>query len=172
MSGDDLGLRPGTLALRPYSVQWAIAFDTCRTELAAHLPSGTVLHHIGSTAVPGLAAKPILDLATALPLAQHDDLADVLTGTGWEDRGPRSGRLFVRMRDGLRTHNLHVYDLGAPDLADQLAFRDRLRRNAGLRAAYAAEKERIIQRGTARADYADAKTDFILRALRDPTYSS
>lgn len=163
-----LGLPQGTLALG-HDTRWAAVFAALARDLRAALPEGTAFHHIGSTAVPGLAAKPILDLVAVAPPAQHDAIASILTGRGWIDRGERSGRLFIRVREGttIRTHNLHLHAPEDREWRDQCAFRDRLRADAALRDAYAAEKARIIAAGTPRGDYAAAKSDFIRRALSD-----
>lgn len=169
IDADGLGLRQGTLALLPHDPQWIAAFDRLRSDLLGRLPRGVALHHIGSTAVPGLAAKPILDIGATAPVARHAEIARVLQEAGWIDRGPRSGWLFIRLRDtDIRTHNLHLYADDDPDVAAQLAFRDRLRADPALRAAYAAEKAEIIARGTARKDYAEAKTTFVRAALARP----
>ncbi|MGB3555233.1 MAG: GrpB family protein [Jannaschia sp.] len=165
-TGDGLGLRQGALALAPYDPRWIAAFAALRDDVLPRLPPGTRLHHIGSTAIPGLAAKPILDIALTAPVATHSRIAEVLAASDWIPRGERSGLLFIRVRDGdLRMHNLHLYPPDSPDLADQIAFRDRLRADPDLRDAYAAAKQALIADGIARRDYAAAKTPFIAAAL-------
>lgn len=161
---DGLGLRPGTLALSPHDPRWMHAFALAEAEIAK-LPSQLRLYHIGSTAVPGLAAKPILDLGATAPMHAHNGIVSLLARSGWIDRGARSGRLLIRILRGKRTHNLHFYRPNDPDLAAQIAFRDQLRADPNLRAAYAAEKRRIIRAGTPRKAYAGAKSEFIRHAL-------
>ncbi|MEM8823817.1 MAG: GrpB family protein [Pseudomonadota bacterium] len=164
-----LGLAPGSLRLVPYDPAWVAEFERLSTELLKGLPFGVSIHHIGSTAVPGLAAKPILDMAMAAAPTQHDAIASALTRSSWIDRGERSGRLFIRQTsDHGRTHNLHLYAPDAPELLDQLVFRDRLKADSMLRDTYAAHKQALIDGGCPRGQYAEAKTDFIRSALDRP----
>ncbi|MGL5010206.1 MAG: GrpB family protein [Paracoccaceae bacterium] len=166
---EPLGLRQGTLRLVPWSATWPDLFAAEQACITAALAPLTVpIAHIGSTAVPDLVAKPIIDIAMIAPEADHPHIAATLTSLGYTDRGLRSGRLFIRLQDGdIRTHNLHLYIPGDPEWHDHLAFRDALRADPGLRAAYAALKQQIAEdlQGK-RLGYAEAKTDFIRHALR------
>ncbi|MEM9970657.1 MAG: GrpB family protein [Pseudomonadota bacterium] len=159
-----LGLRRGTLAFAEPHPGWAKAFDVEATLIRTALSDLTLeIEHIGSTAVPGLMAKPILDIGMAADLSVFPIIAEVLGGLGYIDRGERSGRLFIRTRRGeVRTHNLHLYPTGSTEFEAQLLFRDALRGNADLRDRYTAEKLRIFEEnGGRRAGYAEAKTEFI-----------
>ena len=165
-----LGLTQGTLHLEPYHPDWPDLFEAEKTRIAEALPNVAFdIAHIGSTAVPGLSAKPVLDMAMAAEPAVHPAIADALTGLGWIDRGQRDGRLFIRIRqrDGtIRTHNLHLHPADAPDWHRHLAFRDALRADDALAAAYAKLKADIMVRpGMKRADYADAKGPFVAACL-------
>ncbi len=163
-----LGLKQGALLLSEYDRSWPALFETECAGIKAALPDLTMkLHHIGSTAVAGLAAKPILDIAMVAPVGQHDDIATALTGLGYIDRGMRSGWLFIRLRDhDIRTHNLHLFDTGDPELVRHLTFRDRLRENPALRANYKQLKADLVRRYQGnRAAYAPAKSEFIASAL-------
>ena len=167
MTNSVLGLRQGTLAFADWSPDWPAAFDAEAARIKAALPNEVYLiEHIGSTAVPGLMSKPILDIGMASD--DHETIAAALVGLGYIDRGERSGRLFIRLHDNdMRTHNLHLYQPGSREFTDQLALRDLLRTNSDLRDQYAAEKRRIYEEsGGARKGYAEAKTDFIRQALR------
>ena len=104
------------------------------------------IHHIGSTAVPGLPAKPIIDL---LPVfeneAQADAAQEALEGLGYEWMGAYGlpGRRYARLFDaktGERLVHAHGYAEAHPDIKRHLAFRDALRANAALRAGYASIK--------------------------------
>ena len=165
-----LGLRQTKLALAPYDPAWAEAFEREAARIRLALPDTDVeIDHIGSTAVPGLPAKPILDIAMRASARDERRVAEALAGLGYVDRGIRSGRLFIRLHDGdLRTHNLHLYHPGDPDCRDQIAFRDRLRDDEGLRHRYAALKEDLVrQLGDAgRGRYSDGKSDFVKAAIR------
>jgi GrpB-like predicted nucleotidyltransferase (UPF0157 family) len=163
-----LGLRKATLALAPYDPKWAEAFAAEVILIRGALPDMSFeIDHIGSTAVPGLPAKPILDIAMSADANDVPHIAEALVGLGYIDRGIRSGRLFIRLRDGdVRTHNLHLYEPGDPDCRDQIAFRDALRADPSLRDRYAALKQDLVDRlgDAGRVRYADEKTDFVRTA--------
>ncbi len=133
-----------------------------------------VVEHIGSTAVPGLAAKPILDLqAPVAELAVDTAVAAELAGDGWhlvppdlDDQSWR--RLLVHAPDG-RHRRAHLH-LAGPDDAGRMAahrrFRDRLRAEPATRDAYAAFKRRLAtELGDDREAYTDAKAAFITETL-------
>lgn len=104
------------------------------------------VHHIGSTAVPGLPAKPILDLLPVFADAASADAAQPhLEALGYEWMGAvgLEGRRYARLFDpetGHRRVHAHAYVQGHADIRRHLAFRDALRANAPLRVAYASVK--------------------------------
>ena len=111
----------------------------------------TALHHIGSTAVPGLAAKPVIDLlGEAEGLAAIDAARPALEALGWRWRGENgaAGRRYftMDMQTGERAAHLHVHAAGDSMIAWHLAFRDRLRAEPETAAAYEAEKARCAAR--------------------------
>ena len=130
------------------------------------------VEHVGSTAVPGLRAKLVVDiLAPVVSLAEAQPSIDVLTADGWlfwPDDPNRHYRLwFLRPKPDARTHHLHVIQHDHPAARDELAFRDVLRRDPTVRQAYAALKDRLaVQHRTDRDAYTDAKSDFIRSVLR------
>jgi GrpB-like predicted nucleotidyltransferase (UPF0157 family) len=138
----------------PWTPDRAVRAEALIAELRAAAPGAFVaVHHIGSTAVPGLLAKPVIDL-----LGETGDLARIeaarpaleglgLEGPGWRWRGENgeAGRRYFTRDDpetGARDVHLHVYAAGDPALAWRLAFRDRLRADPAVAAAYAREKAR------------------------------
>ena len=134
-----------------YSPEWPRAFAR-EAERVAKLLGGTVVtvHHIGSTAVPGLAAKPIIDL---LPVVR--DIAEVAARVSafeaagyvaWGEYGLPGRRFFSKDRDGWRTHNVHVYAAGHPDIVRHLAFGAYLRAHPAVRDEYAAVKRAAFAR--------------------------
>lgn len=163
-----IGLRHGTLAIVPHNPAWAGLFEDECARIHAALPETRLaIDHIGSTAVPGLPAKPILDIAVRAEPSDEDRIATALVGLGYVDRGIRSGRLFIRLRGtDIRTHNLHLYPPDDADCRDQLVFRDALRRDPQLRQRYATLKHDLMdQLGGARIGYAERKTDFVRAVL-------
>jgi GrpB-like predicted nucleotidyltransferase (UPF0157 family) len=130
------------------------------------------LEHIGSTAVPGLCAKPVLDLLLGVPaLADAEDRAGALEALGFRYRPEHEAELperryFVRPAGaGPRVH-LHAVVLGGPLWTRHLAFRDALRRDPGLAARYAALKRDLAGRHAEdKAAYTAAKAPFIAGVL-------
>jgi GrpB-like predicted nucleotidyltransferase (UPF0157 family) len=139
------------------------------------------VEHVGSTAVPGLAAKPVLDLMASVrdPDEAVAGALRRLAADGWcyvppeLDSGGAWRRFFVKPdADGRhRVAHLHVIRAGHPRWADQLAFRDALRRDDGLARRYEALKRRLAhQHGHDREAYTRGKGAFVAAALghREP----
>lgn len=168
--------RSGPPVLVPYNTEWpAQAARLAARILAATRGSAVVVDHIGSTAVPGLPAKDVIDLQLRVPsLAVADDLAAALAEAGfpvvsgvWAD-SPKSfdpdpshwqKRLHGNADPG-RQVNLHVRADGSPGADYALAFRDWLRAEPGAKAGYLAQKQRLVAAHAAdpnTAGYAEAK---------------
>ncbi len=167
-----LGLEDGHVSLRPHDPSWLAAGARERATLARVLEGLAVgVEHVGSTAVPGLEAKPILDLAVALRSWDASELAELRrrledAGYGYRQSGADGGLLFVRAQGPVRTAHVHVLPVQDPEWERYLTFRDRLRADPGLRADYAALKRRLARiHPTDRVAYTEAKTEFVLRAL-------
>jgi GrpB-like predicted nucleotidyltransferase (UPF0157 family) len=130
------------------------------------------IEHVGSTSVPGLAAKPVVDMLAAVrSLASAQDAVAPLTERGWlfwPDDPNRHYRLwFLRPRPEARTHHLHVMAHDDPHARAVIAFRDALRADPALVAEYADLKARLAsQHKQNRNAYTNAKGEFIARALR------
>ncbi len=157
--------------LSPYSSAWAEAFATERGRIGGALGGlARGIHHVGSTSVPGLAAKPILDIMVAIP--GLDDallcIAPLRTlGYAFVDHAQNTDRRFFR-KGFPRTHHLHVVEDGGRTLADHVDFRDALRTRPELREKYGRLKADLAQRFTRdRARYTSSKSAFIDQALRD-----
>ena len=140
---------PRPVALAPHDPQWAVRAAALIADLRAAAPDAfRTLHHIGSTAVPGLAAKPVIDLlGEAGSLAAIEAARPALEALGWRWRGENgaAGRRYFTMDDpetGERAAHLHGHAVGDPMIAWHLAFRDRLRAEPETAEAYAREKAR------------------------------
>jgi len=133
--------------LLPYDPAWANHAQRESMRVAAAI-SGMILavHHIGSTAVPGILAKPILDLMPVVhSLIELDDARPVIEGLGyaWWDEYGLPGRRYCTLDDPItarRNVQLHFFENGSPEIARLLAFRDYLRSHPGLAREYEAEK--------------------------------
>ncbi|HEY9109570.1 MAG TPA: GrpB family protein [Roseateles sp.] len=157
---------------------WPAQFDAVARPLRDAL-TGTAcrIEHIGSTAVPGLCAKPVLDLLLGVTrLADVEARHEALAALGYRYRAEYEGELPERRyftRDAgagrLRVH-LHAVVHGSAFWREQLAFRDALRADAALAARYAALKRELAERHAAdKAAYTDAKGPFIRAVLAQLT---
>lgn len=153
------------IAVVPYDPRWTAAFEQERAAIL-HVLEGTDVRveHMGSTAVPGLAAKPILDLMLVVP----DAPAAVRTITplltlGYECRGEYgiAGRIYYS-KGNPRTHHLHEYWGGNPEIERHLLFRDYLREHVEARDAYSELKRGLAEKyRNDREGYTEAKTEFV-----------
>ena len=154
--------------LAAYDPDWPRQFAAEREALRGVAGAAAEIEHIGSTSVPGLAAKPIIDiLIGAEDLGQTDCLVPALAGVGYgyvpeyEDELPER-RYFEKFRDGRCTHHVHMVVTGSDFWVRHLAFRDFLRAHPEVRADYEALKRRLSERDWRDGnEYADAKTEFI-----------
>ncbi len=164
-----------TVTVLPYQDHWPLAFANEQAALLKVLGSTAMaLHHIGSTAVPDLAAKPILDLLLEVTdLAQLDACTDDLACLGYVAKGENgiAGRRYFYKNSAehpqQRSHHLHAFVHGAPQIRQHLALRDYLRLNPAAVAEYAALKLALAQQfpnDTQR--YQAGKDQFIAQLLQ------
>lgn len=164
--------------MHPHDPRWADWAETERARLIELLAPWLVdgVEHVGSTAVPGLAAKPIIDLMASVndPDVVVAQAADRLTAGGWccvppELDGRPWRRFFVKpdVTGRHRIAHLHLITSGHSRWSEQIAFRDALRRDEELAKEYEHLKLRLVdQYGHDRETYTDAKAGFIAEALR------
>lgn len=156
------------IVLVPHDPRWSNAFEQ-EAELIRRALSGVSIevHHIGSTAIPGIAAKPVIDMiGVAASVDVLDENAHRLVAIGYEAMGEYgiAGRRYFRKdsRDGARTHQLHAFATGSPDIQRHIDFRDYMRAFPDAAAAYEQLKLALARRsGPDIVRYADAKTDFV-----------
>ncbi len=164
---------PPAVVICPYDPAWAMQFLDLQAQLQPVFPAPAALEHIGSTAVPGLAAKPVLDvLLGVVTLADAEAQIARLAELGFEYVSKYEAvlpqrRYFVRAATplALRVH-LHALQVGSTLWRQHLAFRDALRRDEPLRARYQALKFDLArQHASDKAAYTDAKAPFIQAVL-------
>jgi GrpB-like predicted nucleotidyltransferase (UPF0157 family) len=154
------------IQIAPYDPLWPVAFARERTAIVALCGERLrAIEHIGSTAVVGLAAKPIIDVAVAVDSVDEAQtpLVEALAAIGYEpfEAGMVGRLLFIRDTNGERTHHLHVLPLARwHDLKERL-FRDWLREHPEDRDRYASLKRALAQRFSDMPSYTRAKTDLI-----------
>jgi GrpB-like predicted nucleotidyltransferase (UPF0157 family) len=162
-----LGLARSKTIVKAHDPHWAAAFETEAASLRSALGETCVsVEHIGSTAVPGLAAKPIVDIAAGC--ADPSRIAEVhslLESTGYVfhgDQGDEGGLLFIKGPQSSRTHYLHVVPIDSGQWKSYLRFRDALRASPKLREEYATLKRRLAERyPNDRLSYLEGKAGFI-----------
>ncbi len=148
-------------------------FTEARDKLALLKPLGSTIYHIGSTSIPGIACKPILDLLLSVPhnnkgIARLDDKQDAFENLGYEVMGEFGieGRRYYRMFDehGERLIHLHAFTAQSPHVTRHLAFRDFIRAHPHFARAYSDLKLELFARHDGeREAYMDGKHDFITR---------
>lgn len=170
VTGADLGIPRGVVAISSHSPRWGAAFDSVVAAIDPTRPCEAIaIAHVGSTSVPGLDAKAILDIAVGVRAgAGLGAVHDWLVRAGFLYRGDRNevrpDRVYGLEREiGVRLVNAHVVEHDGPEWRQYLAFRDRLRRDPGDRDAYARLKRRLaIEHSDDRLAYIDGKGDFIV----------
>ena len=153
----------------PYDPRWPALFDTERVRLEASLRDWLVggIHHVGSTAVPGMPAKPIVDMVAGVrDLFDAGSAEPALMGLGYERAVHRvDAVLFNRTAGGAHTHHLHLTVPGSELWRERLAFRDALRANPALVVEYAELKHRLVAEAGGGPYSAAGKRDFVRRVL-------
>jgi GrpB-like predicted nucleotidyltransferase (UPF0157 family) len=155
----------GPIALREYDPAWPDLFAREARRIRAALGSQVLqLEHVGSTAVPGLVAKPIIDiLLVVADSADEPSYAPALEAAGYvlRIREPRwhQHRLFKGPDTSV---NVHVFSAGSMEIGRMLRFRDRLRSDPQTRESYARTKRDLARRRWKYVqDYADAKSEAV-----------
>lgn len=157
------GIEKRDLFLVDHDPAWAARFATHEQRIRAALGSVAVLvEHIGSTSVPGLSAKPIIDvLVTVEDITAEEDYLGQLIAAGYELRVREPGHRLVRTSG--RDVHVHVLEDGAEAATDYLLFRDRLRSHPDERELYERTKLALVGQDWPDMNaYADAKTDVIV----------
>jgi GrpB-like predicted nucleotidyltransferase (UPF0157 family) len=157
------GTERRALVLLDHDPAWSVAYAVQERRIRDALgPAAVQVEHIGSTSVPGLAAKPIIDvLVTVGDLTAEEDYLDQLLDAGYVLRVREPGHRLVRTP--ARDVHVHVMTAGDEAADDYLLFRDRLRSDPDDRALYERTKRDLVQRDWPDMDaYADAKTEVVL----------
>ncbi len=159
------------IELVPPNPRWPALFAAEREAIAAALAPWLVgaPEHIGSTAVPGLAAKPVIDIMAPVASLEAARPAIAAAAALQYLHAPYQAEVmhwFCKPSPQHRTHHLHLVPLGSPLWQARLAFRDALRADPSLRDAYAALKQSLaITHRHDRDAYTAAKGPFIAQAI-------
>jgi GrpB-like predicted nucleotidyltransferase (UPF0157 family) len=159
------------IRLSTYDRAWPERFEEERAALAEAIGGWIVggIHHVGSTAVPGLEAKPIIDILAGvrdLEVSRECFEPLALLGYLYSPYLPEEMHWFCKPYPSRRTHHLHLVPVGSRRYADELAFRDRLRADSSVAAKYTALKRGLAARfARYRESYTEGKSDFIRGVL-------
>jgi GrpB-like predicted nucleotidyltransferase (UPF0157 family) len=161
--------RDAPIVLGAYDPRWPLMFDREATRIRAALASLAIrVEHVGSTSVPGLAAKPIIDIVLAVPdSADEAAYVPALEAAGYVLHNREPGWFEHRMFKGPDTDiNLHVFSAGEAEIDRMVLFRDWLRTHDDDRDAYLRIKRELAQRTWRHVQhYADAKTAIVQEIL-------
>src|SRR5947208_1847747 len=161
---------PDPIVIVDYSPAWPLEFERLRDRAACAVGDIAIaIEHVGSTAVPGLAAKPVIDLVIVVEPGDVEAAVDRLTAIGYIHQGNLGveGREAFGVPEGEPRHHLYVSPTDSQELRAQLAFRDRLRADPALATEYESLKRELARRfRDDRESYTDAKTAFVTAASR------
>lgn len=166
-----LGLERGRVALLPHDPRWVTAFLLLKKLFRERLPS-LAFHHVGSTAIPGIPAKPVLDLlATADTLDALDAHKEKLEALGFEWKGEYgiAGRRYCVLYDAQKQTafvHLHAFAADHAEVEAHLLFRDYLRAHPERAKAYASLKEKLAAE-VSREEYTERKAPLIRELLAE-----
>lgn len=144
-----------------YDPSWPAQFDELAARLRSHGDAGWTIEHIGSTAVPGMRAKPIIDLAVRIErFADLERCRASLESDGWRlGSSVRSHPVMVLERDGIRSAIAHFFEAAGWDAVNQRVLRDWLREHPEDAARYAHAKcDAVAAAARGASTYSAAKT--------------
>lgn len=148
--------------------RWPQLFEAESGKIEAALaPNVAAVHHIGSTSIPGIYAKPVIDILVAVnSIASVDEDSSKMESLGYEAMGEFGipGRRYFRKDDpgGVRTHQIHVFESGSAQIERHLAFRDYMIAHPDEARAYSDLKQSLVAKYPESADdYMDGKDEFI-----------
>ena len=158
------------IKIAEYDPAWVAQFAAHEAKIMQALgPRALQVEHIGSTSVPGLAAKPIIDiLIVVADSADESTYLDALISAGYELRWREPDFFEHRMvRTPERDTHVHIYSTGCGEIERYLLLRNHLRKHAEARNEYARIKRGLAKQSWATMnDYANAKTEIIERLIR------
>lgn len=157
-----------------YNPEWPHWFEELRSFLEPKLgPIVFRIEHVGSTAIPGMIAKPIIDLNIVIQISDFEEIKSWLAKIGFEHRGDlgivgREAFLLtdLRLKKGLPPHHLYVCDIDNEELKRQIAFRDYLREHKEDAAKYSEIKIHLVKKYSGnRVQYIDGKDHLVKEIL-------
>jgi GrpB-like predicted nucleotidyltransferase (UPF0157 family) len=158
----------GKVEVVPHDPRWRDAFEAEARHVADALGENVVaVHHVGSTAIPDIYAKPIVDLLVEVTdIAEVDGRSSAMESHGYEVMGEYGipGRRYFRKdnREGIRTHHVHTFEAGSAEVERHLAFRDYMIAHPLEAQRYSELKRQLAEEYPQNMDgYMDGKDGFI-----------
>ena len=152
----------------PHNPRWRDAFEAEARQVAAALgENAAAIHHIGSTAIPNIYAKPVIDMLVEVKdVTELDGQSSAMESLGYEVMGEFGipGRRYFRKDtpEGIRTHQIHAFEAGSAEAERHLAFRDYMIAHPGDALAYSELKRKLAEEHPQSIDgYMDGKDAFI-----------
>jgi len=172
-----IGLKKDTVALVLIEEKdWKKTFDKEKVKLCMLLENKFIaIEHIGSTAIPGILAKPIVDIAIGIKdMKDANSIKSILEIGGYEyrpDNGNEGRLLFIKVEQDKRTHHLHVEEYCKESWNNHINFRDCLLKSSDLRYKYMELKILLAEKYPIdRKQYTDEKAEFIQKVLSSYKY--
>jgi GrpB-like predicted nucleotidyltransferase (UPF0157 family) len=159
------------LILVPYRLDWKVAFKHESTKIAKILGDNLLeIYHIGSTSIPGIYAKPILDILPVVrDISLVDPLNDAFKALGYEPYGELSipQRRYFSKGGEQRSHHIHIFPQGNPNIEHNVLFRDFLIAHPAEAQRYSLLKQELAKRFfDSSQKYREGKHDFIQEIAR------
>jgi GrpB-like predicted nucleotidyltransferase (UPF0157 family) len=165
-----IGLEKGIVRLVPYTKEWERLFQAEKPRLQAAVGKVVLdIQHVGSTSIPGMVAKPIIDIAIAIENFEEAAVCvKPIEQLGYEYKGENGiPRRHYFVKGNPTTHHLHINEIGGRNWKDLILFRDYLTQHAEIAKEYAELKLTLARRyPTNRQSYLDGKAPFIERVLQ------
>jgi len=167
-----IGLERGKVRLSPYNPQWKKLYEQERERVVSVIGEYILdIQHVGSTSIPGVKAKPIIDIAIGVKdLRTGRNCIKPLEGLGYEykhDAGIKGRHFFAKGSEKNRTHYAHVEKLNGQLWKNHILFRDYLRTHEEAVKKYNKIKERLVKKyKDDRDSYAAEKNNFIEEIIR------
>lgn len=165
-----LGLKKGEVRLVAHNPHWSQCFLEESERLRGHLPE-CKLHHIGSTSIHGISAKPILDMMGEVSqIIEADRFRPALEklGYSWKGEYGIAGRRYCVLYNESGEEafiHLHILEKNSLEFKNHLFFRDRLNSSEQLRSQYQQLKQNLLAASLSREAYTEAKAEFIQKVL-------
>ncbi|MBI2514611.1 GrpB family protein [Candidatus Wolfebacteria bacterium] len=168
-----IGLKRGIVKLLPHNKKWKLLFENEEKKIEKKLGDLVIdIQHIGSTSIPGIPAKPIIDISMGVRVMKDaKKLIKPLEKLGYELRRefgrPNIQTLFVKGPESKRTHYLHVMKYNGALWKNDLRFRDYLRKHPVRAKQYAELKNKLAgKHANDRGTYTKSKAKFILETIK------